>query len=432
MFVDEATVNVKSGAGGDGCVSFRREAHQPRGGPDGGVGGKGGHVYLVAREGMRTLLDFEYKNTYSAPGGQRGAGGERTGAGGDDIEIDVPPGTVVYDFETGQKLADLLIPGDRLLAARGGEGGRGNAAFKSSTRQAPKFAEKGEPGEERHLRLELRLLADVGIIGFPNVGKSTFIAHVSAARPKIAGYPFTTLQPNLGVVALDRDRRMVIADMPGLIEGAHEGTGLGHEFLRHVERTHVLIHMLDAAGVEGRDPLVDFETINRELRLYDERLAELPQIVALNKVDLPDGKDYGPMYADELEKDGWTTVLTSAITGEGCRELLEEVWSVLSQQEGFVHPETEREPKEFELPEPPERPTEVLKIAEHVYLVRGTEIERIMSRADTETFDGAEWLHEQLSRLGVLNELKRAGISEGDTVFLGQVETEYTSALDSP
>lgn len=398
----------------------------PRGGPDGGSGGRGGSVYLVAEPMMRTLLDFEYKNTYSAADGAPGEGREKTGAGGEDIEIGVPPGTVVYDMDTGEKVADLLVAGDRLLAARGGAGGRGNTAFKSSTRQAPRFAEKGEPGETRQLRLELKILADVGIVGFPNVGKSTFIAHVSAAKPKIASYPFTTLEPNLGVVELSGGRRMVIADMPGLIEGAHEGTGLGHRFLRHVERTHVLIHMLDAAGVEGRDPLQDFEKINRELALHNERLASLPQVVALNKIDLPDGRDYAPMYAQELEGEAQSVVLTSAATGEGCSQLLEKVWSVLSQQEGFKSPETDREPREFEIPEALERPTEVLKVAEDIYVVRGTAIEKLISRLDTESPESADWLHERLSRLGVIKRLNSAGATEGDTVFLENLETEYT------
>ncbi|MFP3902951.1 MAG: Obg family GTPase CgtA, partial [Armatimonadota bacterium] len=272
----------------------------------------------------------------------------------------------------------------------------------------------------------LKILADVGIVGFPNVAKSTLIARVSAAKPKIASYPFTTLQPNLGVVKLSGNRRMVIADMPGLIEGAHDGTGLGHKFLRHVERTYVLIHMLDAAGVEGRDPLEDFEKINRELALYDERLGSLPQVVALNKVDLPDGGDYAPLYAEELESDGHTVVQTSAVTGEGCTELLEEAWSVLSEQEEFRSPETDREPKEFEIPETLERSTEVLKVAENIYLVRGTAIEKLISRLDADSPESAEWLHEQLSRLGVIERLNRAGATEGDTVFLENLETEYS------
>jgi len=430
--VDEATITVVSGRGGDGCVSFRREKYVPRCGPNGGDGGDGGSVYLVVDAHMRTLLDFEYKNKFAAENGRHGQGANKTGRNGADLDISVPPGTAIYDADSGEQVADLIGPGDRLLAARGGQGGRGNSRFAGPTRQAPRFAEKGERGHTHRLRLELKILADVGIVGFPNVGKSTFIAAVSAARPKIASYPFTTLEPNLGVVELSDRRRMVIADMPGLIEGAHHGVGLGHKFLRHVERTHAIIHMLDIAAVEGRDPLEDFATINRELRLHDERLGGLAQIVAMNKIDLPDGRDYADMYAEALRKQGYEAVAISAATGQGCKELLEKVWGMLEQAGAFLALDQEREPTTFTMPQAPETELRVSRAAEGVFVVRGSIVERIVARTDYDTPAGAEWLHEQLCAVGVIDRLEAAGAQEGDTVFLGKLETEYRFAVDRP
>ncbi len=432
MFVDEATITVVSGRGGDGCVSFRREKYVPRGGPDGGDGGDGGSVQIVVEAHMRTLLDFEYKNKFAAENGRHGKGANKTGRNGPDLHVSVPPGTVIYEADTDEQVADLVVVGDRLLAARGGKGGRGNKQFAGPTRQAPHFAEKGESGRTHRLRLELKVLADVGIIGFPNVGKSTFIAAVSAARPKIADYPFTTLEPNLGVVELSDHRRMVIADMPGLIEGAHQGVGLGHKFLRHVERTHVLIHMLDIAALEGRDPLEDFAAINNELRLYDEWLGGLVQIVAMNKIDLPSGREYVDMYADELRKQGYEAVAISAATGEGCTELLGKVWGMLEEVGAFLALDQDREPTTFIMPEKPEIELRVSRAAEGVFVVRGAIVERIVERTDYETPAGAEWLHEQLSGAGIIEQLEEAGAQEGDTVFLGKLETEYRFALDEP
>jgi len=432
LFVDEATITVVSGRGGDGCVSFRREKYVPRGGPDGGDGGKGGSVYIVVDAHMRTLLDFEYKTKFAADSGRHGKGAHKTGRNGPDLHVSVPPGTVIYDADTGEQVADLVVVGDRLLAASGGEGGRGNKQFTSTTRQGPRFAEKGERGGTHRLRLELKVLADVGIVGFPNVGKSTFIAAVSAAKPKIADYPFTTLEPNLGVVELSDHRRMVIADMPGLIEGAYQGVGLGHKFLRHVERTHVLIHMLDIAALEGRDPLEDFAAINNELRLYEERLGGLAQIVAMNKIDLPSGRDYVEMYADELREQGYEAVPISAATGEGCAELLGKVWAMLEEARAFLAVDQDREPTTFIAPETPETELHVSRAAEGIFVVRGAIVERIVERTDYETPAGAEWLHEQLSAAGIIERLEEVGAQEGDTVFLGKLETEYRFALDEP
>ncbi len=432
MFVDEAIITVVSGRGGDGSVSFRREARVPRGGPDGGDGGRGGDVYLRVDAHMRTLLDFEYKKKFAAEAGRHGSGATKTGRSGRDLTVRVPPGTAVFDAHTGAQVADLVVPGDQLLAARGGTGGKGNKTFASPTRQTPRFAERGERGETFTLRLELKVLADVGIIGFPSVGKSTFISRVSKARPKVAAYPFTTLEPNLGVVDLPGERRMVIADLPGLIEGAHRGVGLGHKFLRHVERTHVLIHMLDIAAVDGRDPLQDFDTINAELKLYDERLASLPQFVAMNKMDLPSGADYAPMYEEQLRARGYDVVAISAVTGEGCRELMEKAWKAL---EAVLEPlalDAAREPRTFEMPQPEYRELRVMRVAENVFVVRGSEVERIVGRTAVNTAAGAEWLHEQLAASGILDRLDDAGAREGDTVFLEELETEYRFALDEP
>src|SRR5262245_10122867 len=289
-FVDEATIRVKAGAGGNGAIAFRREKFVPKGGPSGGDGGDGASIVLVVDEGLSTLLDFRYRHEFAAPSGEAGANKDMYGRAGEAVVLRVPPGTQVFDDATGALIGDLRAHGERLVVAQGGKGGRGNIHFATSTDRAPRKAEPGTPGEERTVRLELKLLADVGLLGFPNVGKSSLIARVSAARPKIADYPFTTLVPNLGTVALSGERSFVVADIPGLIEGAHAGAGLGDRFLRHLDRTRLLVHLLDPAGGPGRTPLRDFEAINRELALFDPQLARRPQIVVLNKVDLPEAR----------------------------------------------------------------------------------------------------------------------------------------------
>ena len=301
MFVDRAVITIKSGKGGDGCVSFRREPFVPDGGPDGGDGGKGGDVIFVADSNIKTLLDFRYKRKYEAENGEDGRKKNQTGKNGKDCIIKVPLGTLLIDESTGTPIKDLVKHNDRHVAARGGKGGKGNVHFKSSVRQAPNFAEAGETGIERRIRLELKLIADVGLVGFPNVGKSTLLSVVTAARPKIANYHFTTLAPNLGVVQYD-DSSFVMADIPGLIEGAHQGTGLGLDFLKHIERTRLLIHIVDVSGSEGRDPIEDFETINEELRSYSPKLAEKPQIVAANKMDITEDAQYERFKAYIEEK----------------------------------------------------------------------------------------------------------------------------------
>jgi GTP-binding protein len=330
MFVDEVDIHVTAGDGGRGCLSFRREKYVPRGGPDGGDGGHGGSVYLVATPTKNTLVDFRYHPDFKADRGQHGQGANRTGQTANDLEIPVPIGTLVFEKnpDTGEThlLADLAEKGQRILVARGGRGGRGNARFVSSTNRAPRRTEPGLPGEERLLRLELKLLADVGLVGFPNAGKSTLISRVSAARPKIADYPFTTLQPNLGVVTLSDDRSFVVADVPGLIRGAHAGQGLGDQFLRHIERTKVLVHLVDVSSSSGRDPVDDYEAINDELRLFDPRVAAKPQIVAANKIDALDDPDRLKRLERHVTERGVPLYKISGVTGEGVDALMEAAW----------------------------------------------------------------------------------------------------------
>jgi len=335
MFVDEVDIHVEAGAGGRGCLAFRREKFVPRGGPSGGDGGLGGSVYVVASPHTNTLINFRFHPEFSAERGEHGMGSNRTGRNGEDLELAVPIGTLVYE-KTGEPgapmrlLADLAEEGQRVLVAKGGRGGMGNARFATSTNRAPRKVQPGEPGEIKDLRLELKLLADVGLVGFPNAGKSTLIARISAARPKIADYPFTTLTPNLGVVRLSDDRSFVVADVPGLIEGAHRGLGLGHQFLRHLERTKVLVHLVDVSSATGRDPVEDFDTVRRELDLFDPAFAAKPQIVAANKIDAMDDEQ----RAKDLEKRAKKLKLPffriSGVSGEGLPALLEAVWKHLA------------------------------------------------------------------------------------------------------
>jgi GTP-binding protein len=324
-FVDEIKIQVKSGDGGAGCVSFRREKFIELGGPDGGDGGKGGNITFQVSPHLATLLDLRHKPHLKAGRGMHGMGKDRHGAGGDDLTVLVPCGTVIKDAETDEVLADLAEPGQSVLLLKGGRGGQGNARFASSTNKAPKFAQPGEPGEERWLRLELKLMADVGLLGFPSVGKSSFIAKVSAARPKIADYPFTTLVPNLGVVPYKNYRSFVIADIPGLIEGAHQGAGLGLRFLKHVERTDLLLHILDLSWIPERDPIREYEALNRELKLFNPELAEKRQIIVINKLDLPVVRENLPLILPWFTERGLTVFAISAATGEGIPPLLDEI-----------------------------------------------------------------------------------------------------------
>ena len=417
MLFDEAKIRVKAGDGGNGIVAFRREKFVPRGGPAGGNGGRGGDVVLVADKRLQTLIDFKRRAYFSAERGGHGGGSDRQGANGETLRIAVPVGTVVRDDE-GNLLADLTEPGQELVVAQGGKAGRGNAAFASASNQAPRFAEKGEPGEERWITLELKLIADVGIVGLPNAGKSTLLAAVSAARPKIADYPFTTLEPNLGVAEID-DRVMVLADIPGLIEGAHMGAGLGIKFLRHIERTRVLIHLLNGLS---DDPLDDFETINHELYAFDERVARKPQIVALNKMDIPDVRDKWGTIQAAMQERGLPVYAISAATGEGVRDLLRAVAQALA---------TAPEPEPLAVtpvlrPQVDEDFFEVKQVSPGVYRVSGPRIERAARRTDWDNRDAIERFHRIAIALGVEQALAEAGAGEGDTVHIADiVELEW-------
>jgi len=329
-FIDETKIRVFAGDGGRGCVSFRREKYVPRGGPNGGNGGPGGDVVMVADPQLTTLLDLRYQKQYKAGRGQHGMGSDCHGRRGDDRVIHVPVGTIIRDAASGEVIGDLPTAGERVIVAAGGRGGKGNAHFVSSTHRSPRFAQPGEPGEERELEIELRLLADVGIIGLPNAGKSTLIAAISAVRPKIADYPFTTLVPNLGVVGYEEGKSFVVADIPGLIEGAHEGHGLGHKFLRHVMRTHLLIHLIDASQIDPEDPLADWNTVNRELALFDPQLAKKPQIVVANKIDLPDARENVKILARRLPQEFRPLYTISAATTENVQKLVQTVGGKLA------------------------------------------------------------------------------------------------------
>ncbi|MGC8780193.1 MAG: GTPase ObgE [Anaerolineae bacterium] len=424
MFFDEAKIYVKAGDGGNGVVAFRREAHVPRGGPSGGNGGKGGDVYLEADPQQNTLIQFSQQVHFRAANGAHGRGKNQTGAQGADLIIRVPIGTVAYDDASGELLADLITAGQRALVARGGRGGRGNAAFKSPTNQAPRIAENGEPGEERWLRLELKLLADVGIVGVPNAGKSTLLARVSAARPKIADYPFTTLEPNLGVVVVD-NRDFVMADIPGLIEGAHAGAGLGHAFLRHIERTRVLIHLLNGLSP---DPVGDYEAINLELRLFNPALAAKPQVVVLNKLDLPEVQALWPALAARLAALGVSEPMAiSAATGEGVPALLRRVAALLARLPApFVGAEAAAAPER-----PIAAPTEdksftITREPDGAYRVQGPYIERIVKMTRWEYYDAVMRFQRILEALGITEALIARGVREGDTVRIGAIELEWS------
>lgn len=417
MFIDQVKIYVKAGDGGNGMATFRREKYVPHGGPSGGDGGRGGNVLLTVSPNVSTLLDLRYRKHYRAERGENGGSSNKHGKAGRDLVILVPPGTIVYDDDTGQPLADLTELEQTVIIAKGGRGGRGNARFATSTNQAPTFAEQGEPGEERNLRLELKLLADVGLVGFPNAGKSTLLAQVSAARPKIADYPFTTLTPNLGVVRVD-EQTFVMADIPGLIEGAHQGQGLGHEFLRHIERTRVILHVIDAAGLDGRDPLEDFHTINFELAQYAPELAERPQIVALNKMDLPEAQERAAALTSELQAMGHKVFSISAATGQNVLPMLRATVALLA---------TAPPPPAIEIPEIEEvdKPALQVKVEEGVFVVEGRQVERRVAMTNLDNEEALLRLQHALRRFGVFAALQAAGVQEGDTVRIGDLEFEY-------
>ncbi len=422
---DEAKIYVKGGDGGNGAVAFRREKFVPRGGPAGGNGGRGGNVYLVVDPHLSTLLPFHKQIHFKAESGQHGRGKNQHGRSGKDLYVPVPPGTLVYDAETGELLADLTEPGQKVLVARGGRGGRGNAAFKSSVRQAPRIAEKGEPGEERWLRLELKLLADVGIVGVPNAGKSTLLSRVSNARPKIADYPFTTLQPNLGLVEVG-NRDFVMADIPGLIEGAHAGAGLGHAFLKHVERCRVLIHLLNG---DSPDPVGDFDAINQELALFNPALAEKPQLVVYNKMDLPHARERWPEVAAALRARGVEAPMAiSAVTGEGVQDMLYRVVRLLDEapEEVTLHASPARV---WRLEEDEDHFTVERDPETEAWVVRGKKVERLARMTNWDYYDAILRFQRILDRMGVTEALVKAGVREGDTVRIGDVELVWTDEV---
>jgi GTP-binding protein len=422
MFLDDVRISVRAGAGGDGASTMRREAHVPRGGPDGGDGGRGGSVYLRVDVGLTTLHDFRYKRRFSATPGGRGERQKRHGKAGDDLFLPVPPGTAVVDVASGALIADLVAAGQEVMVARGGRGGLGNVHFATATHQAPRHAQKGEPGEERELRLELRLIADVGLVGLPNAGKSTLLAALTNAQPKIAPYPFTTLEPNLGVLDLgiEDGRRPTIADVPGLIEGASSGAGLGHAFLRHVSRTRVLLHVVDGAS---RDPAWDHEVIRDELEAHDPALLDKPMVTVFNKLDLPAAREAWPAFEAAMRLARLPVLAISAETGEGLETLRETVGDLLPDAEGLEAPPDPAGVVVHRIEAAAEGFT--LEQDEQGYLVTGKRIERLAHQTNFDIEESAERFQRELLRIGVDGALRRAGVRPGDMVRIGSVELEW-------
>ena len=421
MFYDRAKIHVKAGDGGNGVVSFRREKYVPEGGPNGGDGGRGGNIYLEADHNLHTLLDFKMRQHYIADRGSHGQGGNKTGGAGGDLVLKVPLGTLVRIGDEEALLADLVEEGQRVLVVKGGRGGKGNVHFSSNRDKAPTIAEKGEPGEEDWIRLELKVLADVGLLGMPNAGKSTFISQVSAARPKIADYPFTTLEPNLGIVNLGDGQSFCIADVPGLIENAHEGTGLGHYFLRHLERTRAMIHMLDMSGQEGRDPLEDFITVNKELEKYKDELAKKPQIIAANKMDLPNSEEnfarLKTAFGEQFE-----IFPISAMKGENLKPVIYRIYEILQTEE----PKEELPEEELKITRFVPRQPFIIRRDESGFLrVEGEEIKKWMSMTDFDNEEAVRRLQRIFLRMGLDKALKKAGAKEGDTIVVYDLEFDY-------
>ena len=413
MFTDYAKIIIKSGNGGDGAVTFRREKYVAAGGPDGGDGGKGGSIYFRVDPNANTLVDFRYTKKFKAENGENGSGSNKYGKAGEDLYIDVPIGTIIKDAETGKVVADLSEEGQEELVLKGGRGGKGNSHFATATRQVPRFAQAGEDGEEKEVILELKLLADVGLLGFPNVGKSTFLSRVTDAKPKIANYHFTTIEPNLGVVKAKNGESFVIADIPGIIEGASEGVGLGIQFLRHVERTRLLLHVIDVSGIEGRNPVEDYYTINKELKEYSEKLATRKQILVANKLDIMQD-DTGLKELEELaKKEGLELFKISGVTGEGIEKLLNRVTEVLKTlpKEEIVNVED----KVVYTLEDDEDQFTIRKDGD-TYIVEGKAVNRLMGRINIDDNESMYYFQKKLKELGIEAELKKQGICEGDYV----------------
>lgn len=425
MFVDRAKIYIKSGKGGDGAVTFRREPFVPEGGPDGGDGGKGGDVVFMADSSLRTLMDFRYKRKYQAENGQNGMKKKRFGKKGEDLIIKVPPGTMVIDEETGHLMKDLVSPGDSFVAAKGGKGGKGNVHFKSSVRQAPNFAEAGGFAKERNVILELKLIADVGLVGFPNVGKSSLLSVSSKAKPKIANYHFTTIEPNLGVVEVS-NTSFVMADIAGIIEGAHQGAGMGFHFLKHIERTKVLIHVVDVAGSEGRDPIEDFDKIENELLQYSEHLSKKPQIVAANKMDLIEEDD--PKYLEfkkYVEEKGYKVFPISAPINVGVPELMAEAAKLLASVEAEPIENT-MEIFDFEKEDyDPDYRKVTARRENEIYVLEGKQLTKIFNSTNFNDMGSIRYLYKYIEKSGAIDKLREMGLDEGDTIRIEDFEFEY-------
>ena len=427
MFVDQVKIYVKGGDGGNGMVAFRREKYVPKGGPAGGDGGHGANVVFEVEEGLRTLMDFRYKRHFKAPRGEHGMSKNQHGKNSADMIVKVPPGTVVSDADTGEIIADLTEHGQRAIIAKGGRGGRGNTRFATPANPAPELSEKGEPGVERNIIMELKLLADVGLVGFPSVGKSTLLASVSAARPKIAEYHFTTIVPNLGVVETEDGRSFVMADLPGLIEGAHEGVGLGHQFLRHIERTRVIVHVIDMSGQEGRDPYEDYVTINKELEEYNLRLTERPQIIAASKMDMPDSEENLQAFKEKLGEDVQIFPISS-VTREGLRELLYAVADKIEETPEFPLEHGEEEAGIHRVLYKHEAEKEEFMISREsdgTFVVTGEKLEKLFKMTDFSRDESVKRFARQLRAMGVDEALRQRGAEDGDIVRLMEYEFEF-------
>lgn len=423
MFIDKARIFVKSGNGGNGAVSFRREKYVPAGGPDGGDGGNGASVIFEVDLGLRTLMDFKYQRKYVAEHGEDGSKKRKAGRNGEDLILKVPPGTIIRDEATGLVIADLKEEGDRAVVAKGGRGGKGNQHFANAVRQAPAFARSGSDGVEKWVVLELKMIADVGLLGFPNVGKSTFLSVVTKAKPKIANYHFTTLTPNLGVVQTKFGESFVLADIPGLIEGDAEGVGLGHDFLRHVERTKVLIHIVDISGLEGRDALDDFDKINGELKLYNEKLATRPQVVVANKMDILEDESIFDEFKNELEGRGYKVFKMSAATRQGVDDVIAYVSELLREAEE-IELVSEEEMFRPELDEVQDEGLQI-DIEDGVYVVTGKSLRRIMYSVNFDDMESLQYFQKAMESQGVFDRLREMGIEDGDTVRIYEIEFEF-------
>jgi GTPase len=427
MFVDQTKIYVKGGDGGNGMVAFRREKYVPNGGPAGGDGGKGADVVFEVNEGLRTLMDFRYQKHWKAPRGEHGMSKNQHGKNAKDMIVKVPPGTVVIDAETKEVLADLVEHGQRAVIAKGGRGGRGNSRFATPQNPAPELAENGEPGQERDVILELKLLADVGLVGFPSVGKSTLLSVVSSARPKIAEYHFTTIVPNLGVVETEDNRSFVMADLPGLIEGASEGVGLGHQFLRHIERTRVIVHVIDMSAMEGRDPYEDYMTINKELEEYNLRLMERPQVIVANKMDMPEAEENLKKFKEQLEED-YPVFPISAVTRKGLRDLLFSIADKIEQTPEFPLDHEEEDTGVHRVLYKHEADPEAFYITrdpDGSFVVSGEKIEKLFKMTNFQTEESVRRFARQLRGLGVDEALRAKGAKDGDTVKLLDFEFEF-------